>query len=137
MVKLVGICVSILLVSCSSSYHIRRAIKKDPAILQQDTIVHVDTIRFYSERVETDSVFMVSSDTVVIIKDNLRVTHYIHNDSVFIEGECDSIFIEKPFEVRVPYEKIVYKDEGVPILYVWIAVGIFVIVVILRAIFID
>lgn len=96
---------------CSSSYHLRKAIKKDPSILQVDTLIHKDTIRTHSERVEVDSVFSISKDTVIIIKDNLTVKHWIHNDSVFIEGSCDTVFLEIPYEVAIPVDRWIEPDS--------------------------
>lgn len=118
-----------LLFSCSPKWHINRAIKKDPSILKVDTLVVRDTIRTYTERVEVDSVFMVSNDTVTIIKDNLRIRHFIHNDSVFIDGECDSIFVEVPYEVEVIDEKLVYKESWFPKWMWWIIIGVVVFIV--------
>lgn len=95
---------------CSPNWHVKRAIKKDPTIMHVDTLVKIDTIRTHTERVEVDSVFMMSTDTTVIVKDNLTIRHFIHNDSVFINGECDTIFSEIIREVKIPFEKIVIND---------------------------
>ena len=72
---------------CSSQYHLRKAIQKDPTILLTDTIV--DTVTFITETITTDSTFLISRDTIVIVKDKLTIKHFIHNDSVTIWGECE------------------------------------------------
>ena len=115
------------LVGCSSQWHVKRAIKKDPTILVKDTINHIDTFRVETNRVEIDSVFMVSSDTTVIIKENLTIRHFIHNDSVFITGECDTIFMDVVREVKVPFEKIVINNT-LPkwVYYIFVGVGLLV-----------
>lgn len=108
--------------SCSAGWHIKRAIKKDPTILVKDTLIVRDTIKHVTDRVEVDSVFMVSKDTVTIVKDNLTVKHFINRDSVFIFAQCSEDTIYIPYEKAVPYEKIVYKEEKrlIPIWF-WIA----------------
>lgn len=110
--KLIFVISISILSSCSSQWHLRKAIKKDPNILQTDTITHRDTIRTFTERVEVDSVFSVSSDTTIIIKDNLLIKHFIHNDSVYIRGECDSIFVEIPYEVEIPIDRWIEPDDN-------------------------
>lgn len=104
--------VVLCLTSCSSAWHIQRAIAKNPDLLERDTVVVRDTVSAFSERVEIDSVFMVSTDTVIIIKDNLTIRHFIRNDSVFIQGECDSVEIYIPYEVKVPFETIHYDKSS-------------------------
>lgn len=116
---------------CSPIWHVKRAIKKDPTILVKDTIKFIDTFTVHSERVEIDSVFIVSSDTTVIIKDNLTIRHFIHNDSVFIYGVCDTTFIDVVREVKIPFDKIVINDPIFPRWIYWI-LALFVLVVLLN-----
>jgi len=101
----------LLLSSCSANWHIKRAIKKDPTILLSDTITVNDTIKVTTERVYKDSVFMVSNDTTIIVKDNLTIKHFISNDTVFLSGECDSIVKYIPYEVKVPYKYIIQSKK--------------------------
>lgn len=105
-IVLLGVCFS----GCSPQWHVKKAIKKDPTILVHDTITVIDTFTVHSERVDVDSIFMVSKDTVTIIKDNLTIKHFIRNDSVFITGECDTVFLDVIREIEVPFEKIVIND---------------------------
>jgi len=102
----------IILSSCSSQWHLRKAIKKDPTIVQIDTITFRDTIKTHTELVRVDSVFKISSDTTIIIKENLTIKHFIRNDSVFIEGSCDTIFLEIPYEVEIPVDKWIYPESN-------------------------
>lgn len=101
----------LLLSSCSANWHIKRAIKKDPKILLSDTITVNDTIKVTTERVYKDSVFMVSNDTTIIVKDNMTIKHFIHNDTVFLSGECDSVIKYIPYEVKVPYKYIIKSKK--------------------------
>ena len=99
---------------CSAKWHLKKAIKKDPTLVQIDTIEWRDTIYSQTNRVEVDTVFHTSKDTVIIIKDNLTIKHWIHNDSVFITGSCDTIFMEIPYAVKIPVEKVVYNESWMP-----------------------
>ena len=98
--------------SCSPKWHINRAIMKDPSILQRDTLHIRDTIRFTTDRVEVDSVFIISNDTIIIKNERLTIKHWIHNDSIFIEGECDSIIIEKFVDVKIPYDRWIMPEQS-------------------------
>lgn len=115
----------ICMVSCSANWHLRKAIQKDPTIIQEDTITVVDTVSLISEKVQVDSVFKLTTDTVIIQKDRLTVKHYYNNDSIYIEGECAEDTLIEYREVKVPYEQIVYKEDKDYIPY-WIMAGLFV-----------
>ena len=112
-----------ILSSCSASYHIKKAIQKDPSILEKDTIIFTDSVHVITEHVTHDSTFLVSKDTVIIIKDNLTMKHYFHNDSVFLWGECasDTIIRWKTFEV--PTEKVVFNESWFP-KWLWVLIAI-------------
>lgn len=109
---ILGVGSLLLFNSCSSAWHIQRALAKDPSLLDRDTIVINDSVRVVTERTEVDSIFMMSKDTVIIERNNLKITHWIHQDSIFIEGECDSIIKYEPFRVEVPVETIKYEQHG-------------------------
>ena len=118
------------IIGCSPKYHIKRAIKKDPTILVKDTIKYVDTFTVYTEHVEVDSVFMLSNDTTIIIKDNLTIKHFISRDSVFIYGECaaDTIFVDR--EISIPNETIIIDELLLPKWVLWLgAIGFLLLIV--------
>jgi hypothetical protein len=110
-----ALCV-VALSSCSlekrANRHIRKAISLDPSILEKDTVTIHDSVKFVTDRVELDSVFMISKDTVTIVKDNLTVRHFYRNDSVWIYAECDSTIQYVPFEVEVPIDRVVYRENS-------------------------
>jgi hypothetical protein len=108
------IILSMLLSSCSAQWHIRKAIKKDPSIVNIDTLRVIDTVTFITKEVQVDSVFRLTTDTVVIRKDNLTIKHYYTRDSVFIWGECASDTIYKVRELKIPYKQLVYKEKFIP-----------------------
>jgi len=89
-----------------------RLIKKHPYLIKVDTIVVRDTIRdtinFTTELIRLDTVFSFNEifDTITIVKDNLTVRYFhdtIH-DKVYISGECDTIWVEVPYEKIIEYK---------------------------------
>ena len=76
-----------VLTSCSAHYHLRRAVKKDPSILQKDTITVVDTV--VSKPVELkDTVVLRQTDTVTIEKERLRVKIFRSFDTIKVDAIC-------------------------------------------------
>jgi len=120
-----------LMVSCSATWHVNRAVKKDSSILEKDTIVFTDSIHVITKEVTHDSTFIVSKDTVTIIKDNLTIRHFYHNDSVWIYGECasDTIVRWKTFEV--PVERIVINNPWFP-RWMWLLIGVLAVLAVLK-----
>lgn len=120
-----------LMVGCGSQWHLRKAIKKDPSILLTDTITVVDTVTFITETIRVDSTFIVSRDTVIIIKDKLTIKHFIHNDSVYIWGECEGDTIVQIREIHIPVDRWRVPDkrwfEYLPPIWGWLlAIGFLV-----------
>lgn len=129
--RIIGIVLLVILTGCSANWHIKKAIKKDPSILETKIITVRDTVETFTNRVEVDSVFMVSNDTVVIVKDNLTIKHWIHQDSVYIDGVCDSIFVRVPYEVQVPVETIRFeKKSPLDLILRWIPAILLVLIII-------
>ena len=129
MERLIYILISFLFVGCSANWHIKKAIKKDHSILLTDTITVVDTLRVITNNVSTDSTFILSRDTVVLKKDKLTIKHYYYRDSIYLWGECESDTIYKPFEVKVPVDKIIINEPLFPRWLWWIVIlfiGLFV-----------
>ena len=97
-----------VLTSCSAHYHLRRAVKKDPSILQKDTITVVDTV--VSKPVELkDTVVLRQTDTVTIEKERLRIKIFRSFDTIKVDAICEADTIISI--VSVPYEKIVYVER--------------------------
>ena len=117
-----------VLTSCSAHYHLRRAVKKDPSILQKDTITVVDTV--VSKPVELkDTVVLRQTDTVTIEKERLRVRIVRSFDTIKVDAICEADTIVSI--VSVPYEKIVYVEReklGSKITKWLMALAIFVLV---------
>jgi len=133
MKKLILILLPLLLIGCSSGWHLRKAIKKDPSILTIDTLVFDTLLTYITERVQKDSTFIVSNDTITIIKENLLIKHFYNKqtDSVYIFARCDNDTIRIPFEVRIPYEKITYNESWAPPKWtIWLLVVILIVLIV-------
>jgi hypothetical protein len=120
----------IVLASCSSQWHLKKAIKKDPTIVQVDTVTVTDSVHVVTPFVSTDTIFKLSKDTVTIVKDRLTMRHYYHNDSVYLYGECESDTIVKWKTFEVPVEKVVYNESWFP-KWMWVIIAIFAITILI------
>lgn len=102
------ILISFILSSCSAQWHLSKAVKKNPAILQKDTITVIDTIVTQSVAL-TDTVVLRHTDTIVVRKDRLKVKITRSFDTIRVDAICESDTIVNV--VEVPYEKIVYVER--------------------------
>lgn len=100
-----------VLTSCSAHYHLRRAVKKDPSILQKDTITVVDTIVTPPVAL-TDTVVLRHMDTIMIQKDRLKVKIMRSFDTLRVDAICDADTIISI--VEVPVERIIYQERETP-----------------------
>lgn len=94
--------------SCSAQWHLKKAVQKDPLILEKDTLVVTTTVVSPPVAI-TDTVTLKQHDTITIVKDRLKVQLVKVNDTITINAECASDTIVTTIEV--PYEKIVYVKE--------------------------
>jgi hypothetical protein len=103
-----------ILVACSPQRRFNRLIKKHPYLLTSDTLIVKDTIRdtirITVPEVEVDTIVSVKElyDTIILEKDRIKVKVWRVKDKVYINGKCDTIYIEKPIE-RIVYRKIPVK----------------------------
>jgi hypothetical protein len=98
----------LLLSSCSAQWHLKTAIKKNPLILEKDTVTVVDTVVTAPVTVR-DTVTLSKRDTVTITKNKITVKIVRSFDTLSIEAECASDTIVRTIEV--PYEKVVYVQQ--------------------------
>ena len=105
---LVRLILVLSLTSCSAQWHLKKAVQKDPMILERDTLVVTDTVVSPPVAI-TDTVIMKQHDTITLVKDRLRVKIVKVNDTITIDAICDSDTIISI--VEVPYEKIVYVEK--------------------------
>jgi len=99
----------LLLTGCSADWHLRKALKKNPALLTKSVVTVHDTI-VVPPVVVTDTVVAKDGDTVVVEKDRFHVKIVRVKDQLMIEGGCktDTIFRT----VEVPIEQVVYKEKN-------------------------
>lgn len=97
-----------LLTSCSAQWHLKKAVQKDPLILEKDTLVVTNTVVTPPVAI-TDTVTLRQHDTITIVKDRLKVQLVKVNDTITINAECASDTIVTTIEV--PYEKVVYVEQ--------------------------
>lgn len=100
--------ISVLLSSCSATWHLKKAIKKDPSILQTDTIAIVDTVVTPPVTL-TDTVTLKKRDTIFYEKDRLKLKIVRSFDTIKVDAVCESDTVIRVVEVPVP--SIVMKDS--------------------------
>ena len=86
----------------------KKAVQKDPLILERDTLVVTDTVVSPPVAI-TDTVTLKQHDTITIQKDRLKVQLVKVNDTITINAECASDTIVRTIEV--PYEKVIYVKQ--------------------------
>lgn len=108
------------LMSCSAQWHLKKAVQKDPLILQKDTLSVVDTVVMPPVAI-TDTVTLKQHDTITVIKDRLKVEVVRKLDTIIINAECASDTIVRTIEV--PYDKVVYveKEKPMQVIQRWMA----------------
>ena len=103
-----------LIICCTPQRRFDRLVKKYPYLLTSDTLIVKDTIRdtirITIPEVEIDTVVDAYKlyDTITLYKDRIKVKVWRVKDKVYINGKCDTIYIEKPIE-RIVYRKIPIK----------------------------
>lgn len=94
--------------SCSAKWHIKRAIKKDPTILQADTVTIRDTVFLAEIRHDTAFLMQNDVDTFVIEKERLKVEIRRYYDTLKVNAECAADTVVRV--VKVQYKKVEYKE---------------------------
>jgi hypothetical protein len=100
----------LVLMACSPKTRFTRLVTKHPELLTQDSVVLMDTVRVVIPEVRVDTVVKVNDllDTIFLEQEQLKVKVWMKGDQVFIEGKCDTVFVDKIIERKVPiryYEK--------------------------------
>ena len=98
-----------LTTACGARYHLKRAIAKDPTILES-VAVKVDTMVITENKAIHDTLILQQYDTIKIERNGVRVEIKRLYDTLHIEAEClpDTIRVEQV--VRVP--QVVYKKRN-------------------------
>ena len=106
----------VFITSCSPKMRFTRLIEKHPYLLTTDTLIIHDTVRVEVPRVVHDTIINehffteITRDTLILQKERLtvKIFHDTIKQQVFIQGECDTITVEKIVERKIPikyYEK--------------------------------
>ncbi len=104
------------LLSCTPQRRFTRLIEKYPHLLTTDTLIIHDTVRVTVPKIIHDTIINehffheITRDTLVLQKERLtvKIFHDTIKKNVFIQGECDTITVEKIVERKIPikyYEK--------------------------------
>ena len=106
--KLSLVSIALMLTSCGASWHLKRAIAKNPA-LARDTVVRIDTT-IISQSVEMrDTIFIKEVDTIQVVKNGVVVDIRRSFDTIEVDVQCppDTIRIlkEVPMVQIVPEKK--------------------------------
>lgn len=98
-----------LTTACGARYHLKRAIAKDPTILES-VAVKVDTMVITENKAIHDTLILQQYDTIKIERNGVRVQLKRLYDTIQITAEClpDTIRIEKV--VNVP--QVVYEERS-------------------------
>ena len=96
--------------SCGASWHLKRAIAKDPTIAR-DTIVRVDTTIVTNERRVVDTLVVRDTITREIVRDGARVRIQRIHDTIRVDVVCPPDTIRVVAEV--PVDRIIYKTKAV------------------------
>jgi hypothetical protein len=101
-----------VMASCSASWHLKRAIAKDPSIVKP-TAVRFDTIVVTKERKLTDTIVMNDVDTITIERDRVRVRLVRSYDTLMVEGTClpDTIKIDVIREIPQVVQPRRWRDQ--------------------------
>ncbi len=126
--------------SCSPIKRHARLVKKYPFVHQTDTVILTDTLSLEIPKVEKDTIFQIDSfwinlkDTIILEKENLKVKIAQIHDSIYIDAKCDTIFIDKIIERKIPikyYEtnpEFNWKKNIFYILYLFLIILLMIII---------
>jgi hypothetical protein len=124
--------------SCSPVKRYNRLIKLHPELITSDTVTLVDTFRIIVPEVKVDTVVSVESllDTVYLEQERLKVKVWMKGDQVFIQGKCDTVYVNKIIERKVPvkyYQKETTFSDVMKYIYksLWILFVLLLIVYII------
>lgn len=124
----------LLMSSCSAQWHLQRAVKKDPTVLDKKIVYVTDTV-ITKPVIVRDTVTLSEVDTLEIVKEKFRVKIMRSYDTLVIDGGCESDTIVKTIEV--PVETLVYVEKDkwyhkLQAVSMWILI-ILIVVLVLRS----
>lgn len=93
---------------CGARWHLKRAVAKDPAILEQ-VAVKVDTIVVTEVKSVQDTLVLNQYDTIKIERNGVRIELKRIHDTIQVTAECLPDTIQVTQVVKVP--QVVYKEK--------------------------
>ena len=101
---------------CTPEKRLARIVKKNPHLLEKDTLTITDTVTL--DRVSVDSVSSIYFDTLYLEKERLSIRIVRVNDSIYIHGESrgDTVFIER----KIPINRVIVKELTLWEKYNWL-----------------
>lgn len=93
---------------CGAKWHLRRAVAKDPTILEQ-VAVKVDTIVVTEIKAVHDTLVLNQYDTIEIERNGVRIQLKRIHDTIQVTAECLPDTIQVTQVVKVP--QVVYKEK--------------------------
>lgn len=109
-VWLVGL--SLFVQSCGASWHLKRAIAKDPTILA-DAIVRVDTTVVTQSIRAVDTLVVRDTITREIVRDGVQIKVKRIHDTIRVDVVCPPDTIRVVAEV--PVEQVVIREKAMPL----------------------
>ena len=108
--------------ACSPIKRHDRLVRKYPFVHTTDSVNLIDTIFIKTNAVYYDTVVKdnLLFDTIILEKENLKVEVFRVKDSVYINGKCDTIFIDKVVERTIPIKYYETKNEINLYLLIWV-----------------
>lgn len=103
------IVISLVLSSCGAQWHLKRAIAKDPEILNQQ-VVSIDTLVVTEKVAATDTFFLQQHDTIETVKERVKIKVMRSSDTIRVEVECppDTVRVVK----EIPVDQLIYVNKN-------------------------
>ncbi len=93
---------------CGAKWHLKRAIAKDPTIVEQ-AVVKLDTIVVTEIKAVHDTLVLNQYDTIEIERNGVRIQLNRLHDTIQVTAECLPDTIQVTQVVKVP--QVVYKEK--------------------------
>lgn len=101
-----------IIISCSSDYHLKQAIKKNPSLLDTNVVLKIDTL-IITKTVNIHDTFVTKKIDTIFIKNDKGWTKIIrHYDTIVVDQYIKGDTIRIVETIKVP--QIIYKGEEKP-----------------------
>lgn len=124
--KLLIIVIGLMLSSCSASWHIRKAQKKDPSLFTTEIVKYVDTV--IVEVPKIDTLFKYEFDTVEIVMDSIQVKYFYQtkDSTVYLEVDCpdNKVITETVTKTETIIVKPSFKEKIISGLWILIVITV-------------